>query len=182
MAFSMYADDYNGVIYYDVSAVHFTDNGTPLQQYLGTSSNSFTRLQTMRMCPARLGQVPFGMKGYEIPIGQYHKGLLYANAAASGSSYFRGVNYWPDLKSVAQPGQYLLMTEVFNTLNCGQLVSKVSSPAAGINADPLPSIARHGGAVNCLFGDFHVELVSSNNLAPHDVNCSSPGNTWFDLN
>src|ERR1035437_5337253 len=153
MAISMYADDYNGTIYFDYGGLHFTDVGSPLQRYFGNSSDPTTTLRTMRACPACIGQFP--LKGYEIPVGQYHKGLAYKNADTSGSPYFRGGNYWPDLKSVPQPAQYLLMIECYNTLHCGEVLSKVSSPAAGITVDPLPPIARHGGgAVNCLFGDF----------------------------
>jgi hypothetical protein len=103
MAIAMYMEDYNGVIYYDVNGVHFTDQGSPLQRYFGNGSSA--TLQMVRACPARVGLIPFGTtKGYEIPIGQYRKGIPYAIAFASGSPYFRGGNYWPDLKSVAQPG------------------------------------------------------------------------------
>src|ERR1019366_1566855 len=45
MAFSMYADDYNGTIYYDVSGIHYDDGGalpSPLCPYLGTSSDATT--------------------------------------------------------------------------------------------------------------------------------------------
>jgi prepilin-type processing-associated H-X9-DG protein/prepilin-type N-terminal cleavage/methylation domain-containing protein len=184
MAFSMYADDYNGTFFYDANGLHFSDNGSPVVSYFGTSSDPVTTLRTIRMCPARVGQVFFGTIGYQMPVGQYRKGLGYKDADVSGSPYFRGspANYWPDLKSVAQPGQYLLMIEVYNTLHCGNLVHAVTSPAVGTNVDPLPSIARHGGSVNCLFGDFHVELVSSNNLAPHDAGCGTSGSTWFELN
>jgi len=188
MAFSMYADDYSGTMYYDANGLHFTDFGTPLQQYFGNTSDPLTTVRTMRACPARIGQVPLvELKGYEIPIGQYHKGLAYKNADVIGSPYYRGSpsNYWPDLKSVAQPAQYLLMIETYNTLHCGGLVNAVSLPATGAGPhDPLPSIARHGGgAVNCLFGDFHVEFVSATVITNHDVGCGSPtGNVWFNLN
>jgi prepilin-type processing-associated H-X9-DG protein len=190
MAFSMYADDYNGTIYYDVSGVHFDDPGTPLQRYLGTSSDPIETLHRMRACPARAGQVPFNPlpHGYQIPIGQYRKGLTYRSADTSGSPFFGSTlaPYWPNLKWVPQPAQYLLMIEGYNTIHCGQLVSMVSNPAIGSGGgiDPLPAIARHGGgAVNCLFGDFHVELVSATTITNHDVGCnSSTGNVWLNLN
>ena len=185
MAFSMYADDYNGTIYFDAYGLHFSDVGTPLQRYFGTSSDPTTTLRTIRMCPARVGQVLFGTVGYQMPIGQYRKGLAYKNADVPGSPYYRGLAYWPDLKSVPQPAQYLLMIEGYNTLHCGELVSKVSNPAAGASGyvDPLPAIARHGGgAVNCLFGDFHVEFVSTTTITNHDVGCNTTtGNVWFNL-
>src|SRR5258706_426135 len=78
MAFSMYADDYNGTFYYDVGGLHFDEQHSPLQPYLGTFSDSttaFTALRTMRICPSRMGQVPFNtVHSYQMPIGQYHKG------------------------------------------------------------------------------------------------------------
>jgi prepilin-type processing-associated H-X9-DG protein len=185
MAISMYADDYNGTIFYDSGGLHFSDVGSPLQGYFGTSDLA-TMVRTIRACPARIGQYP--LKGYEIPIGQYRKGLGYANANVAGSPFYENASapYWPNLKWVPQPAQYLLMIECYNTLRCGELVSKVSNPASGSpgNVDPLPPIARHGGgAVNCLFGDFHVEFVSATTITNHDFGCSAfPQNQWFALN
>src|SRR3984957_12044847 len=51
MAFSMYADDYNGTFYYDAFGLHFSDVGSPLQRYLGSSSDPNTTLRTIRACP-----------------------------------------------------------------------------------------------------------------------------------
>jgi prepilin-type processing-associated H-X9-DG protein len=183
MAISMYADDYNGTIYYDVGGEHFSDQGSPLWRYFGTSSDPTTTLQTIRMCPARVGQIPFGVKGYEILVGQFRKGFTYKDADQNltGNPYFRDGSYWPDLKSVPVAAQYLLMTECYNTTRCNSLLVHVSVPPAGINVDPLPPLAWHGNAVNCLFGDFHVELVSSNRIAQQDINCSTLGNPWFNL-
>ncbi|HXI83369.1 MAG TPA: prepilin-type N-terminal cleavage/methylation domain-containing protein [Verrucomicrobiae bacterium] len=182
MAIGMYMDDYNGVIFYDVGGLHFSDNNSPLQRYFGNGSNSFATLQMVRACPARVGIAPFGpQKGYEIPVGQFRHGLVYKDADIAGSPYFRGGNYWPDLKSVPVPAQYLLMTECYNTVLCNSLLVRVSSPASGFNSDPLPPLARHNNAVNCLFGDFHVELVSSNKIAQQDIGCGTTGNPWFNL-
>ena len=190
MAFSMYADDYNGTFYYDANGIHYDDGGalpSPLCLYLGTSSDATTMVRNMRICPSRIGQVSVFVRGYQMPIGQYRKGLTYAAADSSGSPFWRGVpsSYWPDLKSVPQPAQYLLLIECGgNTLHCGGLVTAVSQPAAGSIVDPLPAGARHGGAVNCLFGDFHVELISTNKIVQQNgVNCGgTTGNVWFNLN
>jgi prepilin-type processing-associated H-X9-DG protein/prepilin-type N-terminal cleavage/methylation domain-containing protein len=186
MAFSMYADDYNGTFYYDAFGVHFTDLGSPLQRYFGNSSDPLTTLRTIRACPARVTQYPL-LPGYQMPVGQYRKGLGYVHADINGSPFYENANapYWPNLKSVPQPAQYLLMFECYNTLHCGELVSKMSNP--GVSAgpvDPVPPIARHGGgAVNCLFGDFHVEFVSATTITNHGVGCnSSTGNVWLNLN
>ena len=183
MAFSMYADDYNGTFYYDVGGLHFTDVGSPLESYLGTFpdfATATTSLRTIRACPARIGQFP--LKGYEMPVGQYLKGIRYQNADVSGSPFYENSNapYWPNLKWVPQPGRYLLMIECYNTLHCGEVLTKVSNPASGFNVDPLPPIARHGGGgVNFLFGDFHVEFVSATTITNDDL-CAQ--NQWLALN
>jgi type II secretory pathway pseudopilin PulG len=39
MAISMYADDYNGTIFYDSGGLHFSDVGSPLQGYFGNTSD-----------------------------------------------------------------------------------------------------------------------------------------------
>src|ERR1700733_14547251 len=68
LAFQMYADDWDGTMYYDVGGLHFTDNNTPLMQYIG-SSNALAKLEVMRACPARVGRVNGGStKGYEMPV------------------------------------------------------------------------------------------------------------------
>jgi prepilin-type processing-associated H-X9-DG protein len=182
MAIGMYLDDYNGVIYYDAGGAHFTDSFSPIWKYFGTTSSLTPTVLSLRACPARVGLGPFGpLKGYEIVVGQYRHGLTYANADQGTSPYFRGGNYWPDLKSVPVPAQYLLMTECYNTVHAGEVLTRVSSPATGSNVDPLPPLARHGGAVNCLFGDFHVELVSSNKIAQQNFLGGPNGNPWFNL-
>src|SRR5438477_11279748 len=58
MRSSVCREGYNGTFYYDVGGLHFTDNGSPLQRYMGTSSNPIATLQTVRACPARIGQFP----------------------------------------------------------------------------------------------------------------------------
>ncbi len=187
MAFSMYADDYNGTIYYDVNGVHFTDNGTPLQRYFGNSSDPLTTLRTMRICPSRIGQVSFtSARSYSMPIGTYHKGFSYANADMSGSPFYGGVlaPYWPNLKACPNgPANFLLLFDSNgHTVHCGGLVNAVSTVIQN-DSDQLPAINRHGGSVNCLFGDFHVELISAQVLSNQDTGCTFPGNSsWSKLN
>jgi prepilin-type processing-associated H-X9-DG protein len=48
------------------------------------------------------------------------------------------------------------------------------------DADQVPAINRHGGSVNCLFGDFHVELASAQTITNQNAICGS--NSWLALN
>ncbi|MGD1019446.1 MAG: hypothetical protein ABSA12_09020 [Verrucomicrobiia bacterium] len=188
LAFRMYANDYNGTFFYDSGGLHFSDSSTPLRSYIG-GSDPTTTLRKMRVCPSRLGQVnlngPTGIVSYQMPVGivRYKGGFI--NADQSASPFYGNAQdpYWPNLKWVTQPAHYLLLIESNgNTLHCGGLV--VAAMTTGTSVDPLPPIDRHGGAVNCLFGDFHVEFVSAQTLTNQDaMGCGpSPPDPWFLLN
>ncbi|MGD1019447.1 MAG: hypothetical protein ABSA12_09025 [Verrucomicrobiia bacterium] len=192
LAFRMYANDYNGTFYYDSAGGGFDDATAPLRSYIAGSnivgSNLSTTIRTLRVCPSRLGQVNlFGsayVHSYSMPIGlvHYKGGFIAANSSVSPFYGNSIAPYWPNLKWVTQPAQYLLLFESNgNTLQCGGLVGAVST---GTSADPLPAIDRHGGAVNCLFGDFHVEFVSAQTLTNQDaMGCDYPQpDPWFVLN
>ena len=162
LAFNMYADDWDGTYYYDVGGKHWSDSGTPLQQYVG-SADPVAKLTTMRSCPARAGKVGGGsVRGYEMPIGMYRKGFGYKNANVSDlptNPYFISGNYWPNLKSCANPSQFVLLIEGYNTIVSpngfvNAVTTKMSSSGS---VDPLVPIERHSSVVNCLFGDGHVE-------------------------
>ncbi len=101
MAFSMFADDYNGTFYYDAeNGVHFTDIGNPLEQYLGISPSDYTAMRTIRTCPARVGLGQYtAAKGYE-NARLVSAPLWYANADMNGSPFYENSNapYWPNLE------------------------------------------------------------------------------------
>src|SRR5437867_11549121 len=56
-AFSLYADDYDGRLYYDVGGLNWDDtaSGTETNAYLTYigGGNAVHRIRTMRICPAR---------------------------------------------------------------------------------------------------------------------------------
>jgi prepilin-type N-terminal cleavage/methylation domain-containing protein len=183
LAFQMYADDWGGTMYYDVGGLHFTDVGTPLQLYMGTSDPT-TKLRTMRACPARAGKVNgTSVLGYNMPVGTYRKsGVRYSNADVSGSPFYDASNdpYWPTLTACPAPSQFVLLIEGYNTLHSGEFASKVNNPAVGTGVDSLPAIQRHAAVVNCLFGDFHAESVTLQSVAAMDS--GSPENPASELN
>jgi prepilin-type processing-associated H-X9-DG protein len=185
LAFDLYSQDYNGTFYYDVAGLHFDDIHTPLEFYFGTIDSGHTNLRNARVCPAVAAAGTANLvsvHSYNMPVGRCRKGFTYANADQPGSPYFRSGLYWPDLKSCPNPSQFLLFVECNgNNLHCGGLASAVSNPGAGSIGDPVPAINRHGGSVNCLFGDFHVELISAQVISNQDASgCGS--NSWLALN
>jgi len=193
MAFAMYSNDWKGTFFYDAGGQHFDDIKTPYEHYFGNIDSYHTNLKTMRLCPARRGHFDLtatlsSPHSYQMPIGIIHKGSGYGSAASSGSPFYADANgnYWPNLNSCHNPSKYLLLIESNgNTVNCGGLVSTVTtlhSVSSTQQIDPIPAIQRHDGAVNCLFGDFHVELVSAQTLSNQDaIGCNS-ANPWFILN
>jgi prepilin-type processing-associated H-X9-DG protein len=141
--------------------------------YLGGGDVTL-RIRTMRICPfvaagvtqAQLNNTFF--HSYSMPIPSVRNpGPAYTPLVSDNQNY-----YWPSLKSVRNPATYLLLIDsTGHTLSCGSLVNAVN-----------PILYRHGGSVNCLFGDFHVELVSSNKVAQQGaINCAV-GEPWFEMN
>ncbi|HTS19725.1 MAG TPA: type II secretion system protein [Verrucomicrobiae bacterium] len=176
MAFAMYADDWNGIIYYDVGGLHFSDSGTPLQQYFG-SANALQKLRTMRLCPARRGKVNVngstGAVSYNMPVGTYAQGLSYGDADTGSSPFYYGKSpcpcYWPNLKGCRFPAQFVLLLECNgHTLKSTGFLSAATS-VTSTDPDQMLPMDRHLAVVNALFGDFHVESLSSVQLKAMDA-------------
>jgi prepilin-type processing-associated H-X9-DG protein len=191
MAFDLYAQDYNNTIYYndfrhyweDVSSTTWTN---PYVRYLG-GDNSVTSIRTMRICPARIGQTAFTTTySYTMPIGNYKRGLHYVHADVSGSPFYDVTTsgYFPSFRFIPKPSSFLLLIEGRgNTTYCGDLVTATTQLHVGTGGDTVPAIANHGGGgVNCLFGDFHVEFVSSQVITNQNAVSCPAGNPWFMLN
>ncbi len=193
MAFDLYSNDWGGSLYYDMNGNHFDDSPglvwqNPYGRYLG-GDNSATTIRNMRICPARIVSMTqtdilfLYTHSYQMPVGTYRKGLVYANADSPGSPFW-GEYYFPSLKFLPQPSSFLLLIESNgNFLRCGGLIPATTTPHVGSGGDSVPAIARHGGGgVNCLFGDFHVEFVSSQVITNQDAISCPTGNPWFMLN
>jgi prepilin-type processing-associated H-X9-DG protein len=196
MAFNLYAQDYNGSFYYSVFGKQWDDSSTTPTtnvyfRYLG-KGDSVTMIRNMRICPARMGRTdPSTTHSYSMPIGTYKKGLQYANADTAGSPALPNPfydsatgSYFPSLTFLPQPSSFLLLIEGNgNTLKCGGLVSATTHLHSGTGGDTIPAVNFHGGGgVNSLFGDFHVEFVSSQVITNQDAISCSTGNPWFKLN
>jgi len=187
LAFTLYSDDWNGSLYYDKGGLLWSDNDSPYLRYIG-GGDPKTKLRLMRLCPARRGLFPVGGTvnpvSYTMPIGTYRKGFNYISANVSGSPYYDGTYYWPNLKSCPNASKYLLLIESKgNTITCGNtaLHDAVTQLHAGGQADPLPAIDWHARVVNCLFGDYHAEQRALTGVDAMDGNCTA-GNFAFMLN
>jgi prepilin-type N-terminal cleavage/methylation domain-containing protein len=188
LAFTLYSDDWNGVIYYDKSGLLWSDAKSPYLAFIG-GGDVTAKLRLMRLCPARRGLYPPGGTvnpvSYVMPIGSYKKGFNYtpANVAGSGYTDANGI-YWPHLKSVPSPAKFLLLVECKgNTITCGNsaLHDAVTQLHAGGPGDSLPTIEWHQPAINCLFGDYHAEPLPLSKIDQMDGNCTA-GNPAFMLN
>ena len=189
---------------------NWDDNDSPYLSYIGGGDRT-KRLRTMRACPfiARLfsedqivkSAADGGEKrGIAIrmpdPIAVYGgEGAPYR--AATGTESQSGDPFvvknssgnlvdLPSLRSIPHPSEFLLMMDYGNTLGCGQLASKAMTyPSSGPQIYPVD---RHGGGVNCLFGDGHADWITLSRLSSQDAagGCigasAGNGNPWFAMN
>lgn len=198
LAISMYADDWNGVYYYQVSSDNWDDvPNTPPNPYMGYLAagnvSKDERIKTMRICPyirrtmSHDQILSSSVHSYSmaLPSAKYGTSSNYRllSASTTGNAWVdANGNYWPSLKSVPLAAEFLLIMDGGNTVQCGGLVSMATRYPS---SDPSTLVVnRHLGGVNCLFGDFHVEWVSLEKLRMQDaVSCGgATGNSWFDMN
>ena len=192
-AFAMYVDDWNGTFYYDNSGLHFDDTHTPYEFYFGKVDSDHTKLKTMRLCPARRGKFDLTSNissphQYQIPIGMIHAGRGVSSATISTSPFLDSLgNYWFNLKACPNVSQYVLLTESNgNSLGGGGFVSTVStlhSVSSTQQVDPIPAIQRHSSICNVLYGDYHAEGLTINQITALDADATvNPGNPASMLN
>jgi prepilin-type N-terminal cleavage/methylation domain-containing protein/prepilin-type processing-associated H-X9-DG protein len=211
LAIHMYADD-NGGTYYGSNAggVGWDDNASPYLSYIGGGDRT-KRMRMMRACPfiARLysesqitddaaqgGEKAGHCYSMPDPIAVFGNNItVYRTATSSGApstSPYRvqnaaGVTFdLPSLRSIPHPSEFLLLMDYGNSLTCGKLVSGATSyPSSGPKIYPVD---RHGGGVNCLFGDGHADWYALSKLRAQDAVglCagapSGNGNPWFAMN
>jgi prepilin-type N-terminal cleavage/methylation domain-containing protein/prepilin-type processing-associated H-X9-DG protein len=201
ICFAMYADDYDGRLYYLVSGNNWDDVGTAFQNpylnYIGGGDQT-KRIRTMRICPARRagGDVSgSSFHSYSMPIGTYVAGGAYASADGGRSPFVDTATgyYFPSLKALPKPSEFLLLIDSSgHTLKCGGgapgNLTKAVTEANAPPADTVSAIDRHGGVVNCLFGDYHVETVplsrikTQDSLSCDDATDPKAFNWWFAMN
>ncbi len=182
IAFSLYADDYNGSLYYGPvgSGCQWTDTCSPLLKYIG-GGNANQRMRTMRVDPARrrLGTT---IISYSMPIAKYQSGVVFKDGDTGGGPFVDASGtYYPSLKAIPKPGLFIVLIDSSgHTLRCGKLVSATTT-VSNSDADQIPAIERHAAIINALMGDFHVEGWSLDKIKQIDaIPCSTvPGNPYF---
>ncbi len=163
-AFAMYADDWNGTIYYDAGGIHFDDDSSPLEFYFGNSAGH-VKLRTMRLCPSRKGILRPGLSALPRPTVTPCRSALAARAPVMLTQTQLLVTilsipftapplnpYWPSLKACPNPSQFVLLLDAnANTTYAGGLVKGVTTPHSGTTTpiDPLIPIQRHSVDCQC---------------------------------
>ncbi len=183
LALSLYADDWNGRLFYNYNATStfWLDTGSSYLNYIGGGDKN-ARMRSMRKCPARRTAVSINSgQSYSMPKGIYSSGFIAKPADQAGSPFVAADgNYYPSLKELPSPSKFILMFDSSgHSLNCGGLVSAVTKPQAG-DADQMPAIERHAAIINTMFGDFHVEGQTLDKLKAIDaIGCTTPANQYF---
>jgi len=184
MAIYLYSQDYDGTYYYKVgSGENFDDTDSPYSRYLGGNDPAAT-MRVMRVCPAIAERAVVRsdaasvLHAYSMPVATVFFGGGYFTVTPDVHGFI-GFN----LRTAPYPSQYLLLIDSKgNTLTCGGLMNAVTQINSS-SGDSIPAMNRHGaGSVNCLFGDLHVENVSTQTLQQVDAISCPRGNPWFMMN
>lgn len=192
LAISMYSDDYNGcyfgggpsplLAWDDVTAGGAGSRTNVYMPYL-SGGDPELRIRTMRTCPyvaRKYGDMKYiSLHNYSMitPSARQGGSSAYTPLAADADKYT-----YPSLKALRNASEYCIMLDTSgHTLSCGGLVDAVTKFSVG--DDPMRAVDRHGGSVNVLFGDFHVESVPEGAITVQSkINCTIPGEPFFMMN
>ncbi|HUJ10339.1 MAG TPA: type II secretion system protein [Verrucomicrobiae bacterium] len=184
IAITMYSDDYQGTYFFGMGSYNTFDVGggygglpNPYTRYLsinasGNIASQDYKLRLMRQCPfinrlysdSRIANGENGT-GYTMPKPQamgINGNPNYVNVdGASPSPYVVNGSVLPSLRNVPKPAEFVLMMDYGNSVGCGGGSSPGFASAAQAYPTSGPHIRtmdRHGGGINCLFGDAHAEF------------------------
>jgi prepilin-type N-terminal cleavage/methylation domain-containing protein/prepilin-type processing-associated H-X9-DG protein len=205
VAISMYSDDYNGCVFMQYNTFGWDDttgsynlnpNATNVYfTYFGGGGNLNEKMGTMRLCPfigSRFSTPPSSLHSYTMVEPQAiglggEKSYVNVTQGSLGTPC-----QFITLKSVPFPSSFLLVcdggSQFVHAKGTGGneadgLVTDANAVPVG---DTFRAIDRHGGGINALFGDFHVEFVTLGQMQTVDTlpeNGQAEGqNPWFDEN
>jgi prepilin-type N-terminal cleavage/methylation domain-containing protein/prepilin-type processing-associated H-X9-DG protein len=181
-----YSDDHNQMVRYR----DWEDIGNTTKiynPYFGSEKTLWPEKGVMgttqgyhRMCPGQHwdgeGNPPRGyffVRPNELnPSGKYSKGVVDTDLDGLEDSY--------SLAKMARPSQLLVMMDaeqpksVYRTSEFNLYVEPIC-----VNADK--SKIRHGGGVNALFGDGHIEFLKWNEINPDNPANTQKVTTWLNL-
>ncbi len=206
LAFNLYADDYNGnlLVEWEGNSKLGWDDTTSNDKnltnvyftYFGGSGDVTEKIRLLRTCPyltSRYSPTYLdnpGLHSYSMcdPLingAEGKHGYTTENTDNSGTPNLVYIN----LKSVPFPAQFFVLMDaglsylVHTKDTSGDGLSGLVNAANALpNNDQYLPINRHGGGVNMLFADFHVEFVGSSTMQEVDAMPSSQPNPWFDEN
>jgi prepilin-type processing-associated H-X9-DG protein len=198
LAFSMYSDDNNGVLFCAWGPTGNSDltwddtrntyGGTPdttnlYFSYFGGGGNLTDKMNTMRMCPFIKNRYPSADLHSYAMIDPSQAGFLGRNGYSSVTEQpSNNQTITVTLKSVPFPAQLWLLMDGAKEFPLGCSGTALTDQANAIpTGDTYRAIDRHGGGVNMLFADFHVEFVTYGALqAADNLPCNTQAqNPWF---
>jgi len=185
ICFVLYSDDYNGTLFYQTrGGLDWDDVDSPLLPYIGGGERKH-RIRTMGICPAVRARMrrsdidSSAFHSYTMPVGQYLYGVEYRDANEVGTPFFDGIDYWPSLKSIPRPSEFMLLIESSgHTITCSAFTEAVTEGDPKPVKDHLAAIDRHPGGVNAMFGDNRVEYFSLQKIIDQDALACDLGNSW----
>ncbi len=204
LAFSMYSDDNNGVLFcayggtsggnltWDDTTGNYGKSGNVVTNlyfsYLSGGSDPIGKIRTMRLCPFIASKLSEGA----INATSIHSYAIIDPSATGiqGNSIYQSVTesaanndtITVTLKSVPFPAQFWLLMDGHTESPVEYKSTALEDEANGVpSGDTYRAVDRHGGGVNMLFADFHVEFVTYGALQAAD---KIPGNVptpdpWF---
>ena len=200
LAINLYADDWGGTYYVTDSTGNNWDDvssgyASPYLPYLSSDyAHKNVRLRTMRIDPYTRRAMSddqvlnSGIHSYTIPTpratwgtGGFGAPAPYRDISSSvgGNPYYSAGTWWPTIKQLPNAAQFIVMLDGGNSAGCGGLYNLVTRlPTSDPTSTPS---GRHLGVANCLFGDFHVEGLTPQQLKVADADCSD-SKSWLAMN
>jgi|GEM_PF-1088665 len=187
-ALDMYAGDNGGMIYFYNSGTGFnwddttSSDGTMTNVYLQylAGGKPTVRIRRMRTCPA----IAARLTEDQVVNGTHHNyGMIWPSVFQPGVGWgamtpTTGSWYFIPVKVLSKPADYLLIVDSHSE---NIPLTSFKDATTGNDTETGRSVmSRHGGTVNALFADYHVENIPASKIIQQSALGISK-NTWFQL-